>query len=80
MLHAVFRSTLNKLWVRNTSCFCLNCFGISFWLETACDGWGIVDLQRKRNLSKLSSSEKAVEIPEKQAAILPDIIDHVTAV
>ena len=25
--HAAFPSTPNKLWVRNTSCFCQNCFG-----------------------------------------------------
>ena len=29
----------NKLWVRNTSCLCQNCFGTSFKPETACDGW-----------------------------------------
>ena len=26
-LHTAFPSTPNKLWVRNTSCFCQNCFG-----------------------------------------------------
>ena len=44
-LHAAFPSTSNKLWVRNTSCFCQNCFGTSFKPETACDGWRMVDLQ-----------------------------------
>ena len=39
----------------------------------------MVDLQRKRNPSILSSSEKAVEIPENEAAIVPDINDHVAA-
>ena len=37
------------------------------------------DPQRKRNTSILSSSEKAVEIPENEAAIVPDINDHVAA-
>ena len=37
-------------------------------------------LQRKRNPSILSSSEKAVEIPENEAAIVLDINDHVAAV
>ena len=59
-LHAVFF----LYWVRNTSCFCQNCFGSPFKPETTCDAWRIVDLQRKRNPSILSSSEKAVEIPE----------------
>ena len=39
----------------------------------------MVDLQRKRNPSILSSSEKAVEIPENEAAIVPDTNDHVAA-
>ena len=75
-LHAAFLSSLNKLWVRNTSCFCQNCFGTSFKPEAACDGWRMVDLQRKRNPSVLSSSETAVEIPENEVAIVSDINDH----
>ena len=39
----------------------------------------MVDLQRKRNPLILSSSEKAVEIPENEAAIVPDINDQVAA-
>ena len=78
-LHAAFPSIPNKLWVRNTSCFCLNCFGTSFKPETPCDGCGMVDLQRKRNPSILSSSGKAVEIPENEAAIISDINDHVAS-
>ena len=34
---------------------------------------------RKRNPSILSSSEKAVKIPENKATIVPDINDHVAA-
>ena len=63
------------MWVRNT-CFCQKNFGTSFKPETACDGWRMVDLQRKRNPSILSSSEKDVEIPEDEATIVPDINDH----
>ena len=37
-------------------------------------------MQRKRNPSILSSSEKAVEISENEADIVPDINDHVAAV
>ena len=36
-------------------------------------------MQRKRNPSILSSSEKAVKIPENEAAIVPDINDHLAA-
>ena len=78
-LHVAFPSILNKLPVRNTSCFCQNCFGTSFKPETACDGCRMVDLQRKRNPSILSSSEKAVEIADNEAAIVTDINDHVAA-
>ena len=78
-LHAAFPSTPNKLCVKNTSCFYQNCFGTSLKPETVCDGWKMDDLQRKRNSSILSSSEKAVGIPEKETAIVPDINDHVAA-
>ena len=78
-IHAAFLSTPNKLWVKNTSYFCQNCFGTSFKPETACDGWRMVDLQRKKNPSIISSSEKAVEIPENEAAIVSGINDHVAA-
>ena len=37
----------------------------------------MVDLQGKRNLLILSRSEKAVETLENEAAIVPDINDHV---
>ena len=69
-----------KSWLRNTSCFCQKFFGTSFKPETACDGWGMVGLQRKGNLSILSSSEKAVEVTETKASIVPDINDHVETV
>ena len=74
-LDAAFPSTPNKLWVRNTSC--QNCYRTSFKYETVCDGWRMLDLQQKRNLSILSSTEKAVEISEKEAAVVPDINDYV---
>ena len=38
----------------------------------------MVDLQRKRNPSILSSCEKVVEIPENEVAIVPDINGHMT--
>ena len=39
----------------------------------------MVDLQRKRNPSILSREEKVVEITENEAAIVPEINDHVAA-
>ena len=48
-LHAVVLFISNKLWVKNTSCFCQNCFGTSSKPEAARGGWRMVDLQRKRN-------------------------------
>ena len=78
-LHAAFPSTPSKLWVRKTSCFCRNCFVISLKPETACNDCRMVNLQQKRNLLILPSSEKAVKIPENEAAVAPDINDHVAA-
>ena len=66
--------------MRKTSCFSQNCFGASFYTETACNGWRMVDLQQKRNPPRLPSSKKAVEIPENKANIVPDINDHTAAV
>ena len=45
--------------------------------ETAYDGWKMIDLQRKGNLP--IGPEKAVEIPENEAAIVLDINDHKAA-
>ena len=59
--------------------FCQNCFRTSLTPEAAWDGWRMVDLQRKRNPSILSREEKVVEITENEAAIVPDINDHVAA-
>ena len=39
----------------------------------------MVELQQKWNPSILSSTEKAVEIPENEAAVGPDINDYVAA-
>ena len=75
-LHAAFLSTPDKLWVRNTSCFCQNCFRTSLKSEAAYDAWRLVNLQQKRNHSILSSNKNAVEIPKNEAAIVPDINDH----
>ena len=79
-LHAVFLSIPNNLFVSNTSCFCQNYSGTSFKPETACDGYRIVALLRKRNPSILSSSEKAVEIRENELDTVPDKNNHVAAV
>ena len=60
-------------------CFSQNCF-LSFKFETACDRWKMANLQRKRNLSVLSSNKKAVEIPENETGIVSDRTDDVAVV
>ena len=40
----------------------------------------MVHLHPKKNASILLSSEKAVEIPENEADIVPDMNDHVAAI
>ena len=37
-LHVVFPSAPNKIWVRDMSCFCQNCFDTFFKPETTCIG------------------------------------------
>ena len=55
-------------------------FWTSFKSEIACNGWKMVELQRKWNPLILWSKEKAVWIPENETAIVPDINDHLAAV
>ena len=73
-----------RVWASGTQfvkpcCFSQNCF-LSFKFETACDRWKMANLQRKRNLSILSSNKKAVEIPENETGIVSDRTDDVAVV
>ena len=73
-----------EVWASGTQfvkpcCFSQNCF-LSFKFETACDRWKMANLQRKRNLSILSSNKKAVEIPENETGIVSDRTDDVAVV
>ena len=38
-LHAVFSLKPNWIWIRNTSCFCSNCFDHNFRKDSCCKGW-----------------------------------------
>ena len=66
-LHAVFPHEANRIWVRDLSCFCKNCFTTSFQSDTACKGWRLANL-------KLSNA------PAPGQNVSPDIGDHVAAV
>ena len=39
LLHAVFSLKPNWIWVRDTSCFCRNCFDQNFRKDSCCKGW-----------------------------------------
>ena len=45
-IHAVIGIGPNKVYVRNTSCYCINCFLSAFKKSTCCDGWWEVDMRR----------------------------------
>ena len=45
-IHAVIGIGPNKVYVRNTSCYCINCFLSAFKKSTCCDGWREVDMRR----------------------------------
>ena len=37
-VHAVFSRKVNSIWVRDTSCFCKNCFSLKFQKDSRCKG------------------------------------------
>ena len=38
-VHSVFSRKANSIWVRDTSCFCKNCFSLKFQKDSCCKGW-----------------------------------------
>ena len=76
-LHPAFLSTPKKLWVRNASCFCQNCFGLSNQKQYAMVGeWLICSEKGNPQYYQLV---KRLWIPENEAAIVPGINDHMAA-
>ena len=67
-LHAVFPHEVNRIWVREMSCFCASCFKIGFQPNTSCKGWRIANLKQISNVSETTES------------ILPEINEHVAAI
>ena len=66
-LHPVFPDGANRIWVRDLSGFCKNCFTTSFQCDTVCKGGRLGNL-------KLSNA------PAPGQNVSPDIGDHVAAV
>ena len=44
-LHAVFSLKPNWIWIRDTSCFCSNCFDHNFGKDSCCKGWHECELK-----------------------------------
>lgn len=67
-IHAVFPHEVNRIWVREMSCFCQSCFTNKFHSETACHGW------RMANLKSLTN------VPARDQEMLPEVNEHVAAI
>ena len=63
-LHAVFLLKLNWIWIRDTSCFCSNCFDHNFRKDSCCKGWRESELKtivprKRKNVKNVSSVSNA---------------------
>ena len=63
-LHAVFLLKLNWIWIRDTSCFCSNCFDHNFLKDSCCKGWRESELKtivprKRKNVKNVSSVSNA---------------------
>ena len=71
-LHAVFSLKPNWIWIRDTSCFCPNCFDHNFRKDSCCKGWRecelktLVPRERKnvKNVSSVSNAESTRSVVE----------------
>ena len=63
-LHAVFSLKPNWIWIRDTSCFCSNCFDHNFLKDSCCKGWRESELKtivprKRKNVKSVSSVSNA---------------------
>ena len=63
-LHAVFSLKPNWIWIRDTSCFCSNCFDHNFRKDSYCKGWRERELKaivprKTKNIKNVSSVSNA---------------------
>ena len=58
MLHAVYSTKPNTVWIRNTTCFCNKYFNTSFQLATCCDGWKEFSLMKPTKIVKPKRDKK----------------------
>ena len=63
-LHAVFSLKPNWIWIRDTSCFCSNCFDHNFGKDSCCKGWHECELKtivprKTKNVKNVSSVSNA---------------------
>ena len=89
-VHSVFSRKANSIWVRDTSCFCKNCFSLKFQKDSCCKGWREYLLttwtknQRKDEPEKNSDQNKElsrVVIEDSQStSIVLEPSDYVAAI
>ena len=68
-IHAVIGIGPNKVYVRDTSCYCINCFLSAFKKLTCCDGWREVDM--RRNDAKKAKTKSRDEKQPAQSTRVP---------
>ena len=68
-IHAVIGIGPNKVYVRNTSCYCINCLLSAFKKLTCCDGWWEVDM--RRNDAKKAKTKSRDEKQPAQSTRVP---------
>ena len=89
-VHGVFSLKANSIWIRDTSCFCKNCFNRKFQKDSCCKGWRECSLKASdENQGKDSTGKKSVQneepsgdiIKESQSTnIVPEPSDYVAAI
>lgn len=75
-LHAVQSIKANKVWVRNTACFCDKCFNDTFQPSTCCKGWKEFSVVKMKTHKEKKDKEEEVS----HAVIEPKVNDYVAAV
>ena len=68
-LHAVFSLKPNWIWIRDTSCFCYNCFDHNFLKDSCCKGWRESELKttvprKRKNVSSVSNAASTRPVVE----------------
>ena len=84
LLHAVFSLKPNWIWVRDTSCFCRNCFDQNFRKDSCCKGWRECELRtikprKRKNLQNSTAVNKKSITEDGNAANNMSVVEERTS-